>query len=104
MGWGLTLNMGGQWERLPAAPYRLKGYCQGAWDTLWGAGEERIGTAHDLMIGCLREGPKVGKGGLGGTNKGKQRDRGIKEAGPVSTGQYTCLAMPCASSAQAGVS
>lgn len=90
-GLGLTPNTGGQWERFPVASGRPRGYCQGTWDTLWGAQEEYLGTAQDLWW----EGPKVGKGGLRGTSKGNKRDRGIKEAGPVSTGQYACLAMSC---------
>lgn len=64
-----------QWERLPTAPYRLRGYCQGAWDTSWDAGEEHFGTAWDLSWDVEGRKHKQGKGQIKvvwrGTRMGK---------------------------------
>lgn len=64
-----------QWEMLPTGPHRLRGYCQGAWDALWDAGEEHFGSAWDLSWDVNRRRHKWGKGQIKvvwrGISKGK---------------------------------
>lgn len=69
-------------ERLPTAPYRLKGYCYGAWKKLWNIREEHFGLGLDFACnvqGGSKSGGKDRLGGLQRSEHSKIEDKGLKQ-------------------------